>query len=1207
MLALCGPAEAIHRETPFLVDMSDEPGGFSTDPGPARGLPTRVAFESTSDLMGNGSTGSEIYLYVLSPDAENARTLGQITNFAGDSNNPASSNRSTVVAFDSLAQIIGSTNGTRQVYLWFRTSNSFVQMTRGSAPSENPAIDYNARVLAFESDALLRGSGGPGIGRQIFVYDLTGGPPPCTPLGCAPDPNRLFQVTNVPGTSSNPAISKDGDRVYFQSDGPVLGASNGFSQIYVYDLANGGAITQITSGLGDSRHPGTDPDGQFVVFESEADLLGNGSSGRQIFMLDIERDVIRQVTRGPGESFAPSLGEWVGLAFLSNGDLLGNGTSGQHLFFYEPRTNQMFQVTKDAGTVSDNPVAMGNFIVFDTDEDLLRKGMTGVQVFSMNSEGRITKPFLGKKDIDLVPEGRLRLDIGTRDQRSEAPIDVSKTSLQFPPLPSSVGGVFCLSPTADGAGYLSCGGGRPGGDLLVTQDHMTDDIDPTCVAPGTPKSCREGGACRGQLPSPHFNPCPACIGNVCSSGPNVGQACSQDATCVGNLQCVNGELGVCNGPVRVQRLGAFKTGGAQLSIPVSIGLSLDAGIDGKTCTSDDQWAFQGATRVLELTTGSATGAILDADTVAATDLIATATGTPFDCLRLEQDNFQDVRLVGLLPLLDVPTPLAGVRDLILPVELVARAGKPFNACVGLGCQILTYCDTALDCDDGNICNGVEACVANSCAPGVSLVCSDGNACNGQETCDGTLGCVGGSPLTCDDGTACTIDACTANGQCSNTFIPGCCAVDADCVDNNVCNGAETCVAGNCLRGPGMVCNDGNACNGVETCSPSSGCQPSVAPDCDDGARCTFDSCDAIVGCSNTFIPGCCSIDADCRDNTVCNGLETCGPGGNCLPGLGLSCDDGDACNGAETCDPGLGCQEAAPLVCNDGAICTLDSCDPLLGCVATSVSGCCNVDADCRDTNACNGLETCLAGECLPGAFPLCGDLDVCNGVETCDLNGTCLPGLPLACVDDGAVCTNDMCDAILGCVHVPIPGCCVTDADCLDNNMCNGDESCVGGDCFLGVPLACDDGDICNGAETCDPVTGCVPDPSATASPFSVEGIQCSIAAWSAAVEATSVGDYGSASKKRNFVRRSKKVRKQFGFTVPDKNGVAGRDKIKPRQARKNLFKFAKKIDRLITKGKGNQAAIGPLADMARDIMVQVDHFMFGVPDPEQLGRSAP
>ena len=51
--------------------------------------------------------------------------------------------------------------------------------------------------------------------------------------------------------------------------------------------------------------------------------------------------------------------------------------------------------------------------------------------------------------------------------------------------------------------------------------------------------------------------------------------------------------------------------------------------------------------------------------------------------------------------------------------------------------------------------------------------------------------VGGECSTdsdCDDGVSCTVDTCQT-GQCSNT--PN----DASCDDQNVCNGAEICVAG----------------------------------------------------------------------------------------------------------------------------------------------------------------------------------------------------------------------------------------------------------------------------------------------------------------------------------------------------------------------------------------------------------------------------
>jgi hypothetical protein len=39
---------------------------------------------------------------------------------------------------------------------------------------------------------------------------------------------------------------------------------------------------------------------------------------------------------------------------------------------------------------------------------------------------------------------------------------------------------------------------------------------------------------------------------------------------------------------------------------------------------------------------------------------------------------------------------------------------------------------------------------------------------------------------------------------------------------------------------------------------------------------------------------------------VCNGLEIC-QGGTCTPGTPLDCEDGDPCT-IESCDPVLGCQ-----------------------------------------------------------------------------------------------------------------------------------------------------------------------------------------------------------------------------------------------------------------------------------------------------------
>lgn len=51
----------------------------------------------------------------------------------------------------------------------------------------------------------------------------------------------------------------------------------------------------------------------------------------------------------------------------------------------------------------------------------------------------------------------------------------------------------------------------------------------------------------------------------------------------------------------------------------------------------------------------------------------------------------------------------------------------------------------------------------------------------------------------------------------------------------------------------------------------------------------------------------CVNDSDCNDNNVCNGIETCDPGGDCIGGTPLDCDDGDP-NTIDSCDPINGCQ-----------------------------------------------------------------------------------------------------------------------------------------------------------------------------------------------------------------------------------------------------------------------------------------------------------
>jgi hypothetical protein len=184
-----------------------------------------------------------------------------------------------------------------------------------------------------------------------------------------------------------------------------------------------------------------------------------------------------------------------------------------------------------------------------------------------------------------------------------------------------------------------------------------------------------------------------------------------------------------------------------------------------------------------------------------------------------------------------------------------------------------------DCDEGAARNlegtGCEPDCTFSCAQDAD--CDDGESCNGVETCNLALHRCQAS-LHLEDGTDCSIptqDSETAPGKC----IAGHCGRFCDFENDD--------------------CDDENACNGVELCSEEHGvCAPGVPLDCDDGLRCTVDTCDPIEGCENEL------IDED-GDGFAPSHLACDERGGDCdddddtvYPGAPELCDGKDNdCNG----------------------------------------------------------------------------------------------------------------------------------------------------------------------------------------------------------------------------------------------------------------------------------------------------------------------
>jgi hypothetical protein len=204
----------------------------------------------------------------------------------------------------------------------------------------------------------------------------------------------------------------------------------------------------------------------------------------------------------------------------------------------------------------------------------------------------------------------------------------------------------------------------------------------------------------------------------------------------------------------------------------------------------------------------------------------------------------------------------------------------------------------------------------------------------------------------------------------------------------------------------------------------------------------------------------------------------------------------------------------------------------------------------------------------------------VCNGIESCIPQLGCLAGVPIACGDDGAICTADSCDAILGCIHTSIPGCCITDADCRDTSSCNGLERCIAGDCVAGTPLFCDDGDGCNGSEVCDDTLGCTAG-TAPAS-FSFEGVRCTLDRLWNTFRAESPAHLGGRGRYEGYRTILIKMRKNFGYVSPKDNGVKGRWKIRPKAALHFLRVFERRLNRGMRDGVVLAATGDSLMDLA-------------------------
>ena len=239
-----------------------------------------------------------------------------------------------------------------------------------------------------------------------------------------------------------------------------------------------------------------------------------------------------------------------------------------------------------------------------------------------------------------------------------------------------------------------------------------------------------------------------------------------------------------------------------------------------------------------------------------------------------------------------------------------------------------------------------------------------------------------------------------------------------------------------------ACDDGDACTEGDICSEGT-CVSGTEVSCDDGNPCTTDSCNIVAGCINT------NNTDPCDDGDACTDADQCG-GGTCNGGIVVDCSNGNPCTD-DSCDPASGCVLTAnSLPCDDGDACTDGDTCVAQACTSTEATDC--DDGNSCTADSCDALLGCQYSNVTGG----CDDGDACTQSDVCE-DGLCVGSAPLPCDDDN-VCTDDSCDPATGCVHTP------NSVACDDGDACTEGEGCSEGVCGSGliVPSCYPPGAIC-------------------------------------------------------------------------------------------------------------------------------------------------
>ncbi len=386
---------ALHRNTPPVLDVTTRP---SRTVGGQRfaGKSNVLLFHSDGDLLGNGNAVSQIFVFDLAHRVKK-HSLGLFQVTFGDQGSfaPSGAKRGKILAFHSTADLLGDGSSGRQVFAstgvnWQFGVVPLFQVTKDVGESFDAAMSGGGRAIAFTSTGDLTDEGvapGPHLYRSDLRALQRSG---CPAYPCPAEGNAGLTLLTTE-EASDPALDWKGGRVAFVSRGDAAGTGcvTGASQIFVRDVSSG-KIEQLTCGSRDSRHPTFTRDDVSVLFDSDADLTGSGSTHAQIFQVSLAttpRRLVQMTAGTDGDSTYPAAnGTRTAnrFYFLSSADLLDTGDAGVERLYEFDSTRGLVLLT--TGQAIEPPLtAMFQFGAFVSAADFFGDGNADPRIFLVNA------------------------------------------------------------------------------------------------------------------------------------------------------------------------------------------------------------------------------------------------------------------------------------------------------------------------------------------------------------------------------------------------------------------------------------------------------------------------------------------------------------------------------------------------------------------------------------------------------------------------------------------------------------------------------------------------------------------------------------------------------------------------------------------------------------------------------------------------------